>query len=168
MATRTLQPTANETPDTGQGGAAVTGNTNTGHGATTSSQVGAGATSKTCRWSGIGAAPAGSVISITLKADWTENGSITGAGTNLFRIQYSTNGGGAWNTLISHSNVTSASGPTTATQALSTSQDLTQVQVRDLIQAAASGGGDSASITGTVANILVEVVLVDGNILVMM
>jgi len=104
---------------------------------------------------------------VTLKADWTNNGSITGVADNQLLIEYSLNGGGAWNTLLLHLNVTSLANGT-ASQALSNSQDLTTVRVRDSLLAETGGAGDSASITATVSNIKIEVVTVDANVIVMM
>ena len=79
-------------------------------------------------------------------------------GTNSFRVEYSTNGGGAWNTVFSHPDITS---PTSSSSevTLSNSQDLTQVQVRDRLFAAGNTG--SASVTASVSNVQVEVMVAD-------
>lgn len=153
----TLNTTVNETPDTTQGGLAVTGVTNTGHGSTTSSAAFNGSQSKTARWSGFPAGPSGQILQAVLKVDWTEDGSEAAPGTNQFRIQYSINGGGAWITLRNDTGITA---PTSGTESvtLSNAQDLTQVQVRDLMKA--NGGGapeGSASITTTISQVRIEV-----------
>src|SRR5262245_8677178 len=114
MALVTLQPTSNVTPDPGQGGLAVTGNTNTGHASTTASVAGAGSQTKTCKWTAIPAG-AGQIQSVTLKVDWTQNGSTTdgfAVTTNQFLIEYSLNGGGAWNSLHTANFISSLSSGT--------------------------------------------------------
>jgi hypothetical protein len=165
--TFTRNPTANETPDSGQGGLAVTGNINTGHGSTTASRVGAGNQSKTCRWSGFAAGPGGNIVSVLLKFDWSENGSVANGGSNQFRVQYSTNGGGAWTNVFDHLNVTSST--TSSSQVtLSNTQNLTQVQVRDILAASGGDVGDSGSVTASVSNIRIEITTSDGNVIAIM
>lgn len=161
MALFILNPTVNTTPDPGQGGSAVTGATNTGHAATTSSVGGAASQSKTCVWTTFQAAT-GQILSMTLKFDHTSSGSLTGAGAaNEFRVEYSLNNGGSWTSAVVRSNFTASQGPTTVSIALSVSQDTTQVRLRDVIQASTLDLGESASATGTVANIKIEVTAVD-------
>lgn len=169
MAAITIQPTANTTPDAGQGGIAVTGNVNTGHGSTVTSQAGAGTQTKSCIWTGFPSV-GGPLRSVTLKFDWTETGAVnigTGSAANEFRVEYSINGGGAWNTVFTHADVVA---PTTSSSQVTITlpQDTTQVQVRDRMQATATADiSDSASITTTVSNIRLEVVTVDGALIVM-
>ena len=164
MALTVRQTTSNTTPDPAQGGNAVTGATNTGHASTTTTQGGVGTASKTCLWTGFAAAPSGTITSVTLKVDWIQNGSLSDGGvstSNRLVIGYSINGGGAWTSLRDDTQVeTSLSG--TSSVALSTSQNLTTVQVRDLLVA---GGvpGESASVTATVSGIRIEVVTVDAS-----
>lgn len=160
MATFTKNPTANQTPDSGQGGAAVTGASNTGHSSTTSSGLNGSGETKTCRWSAF-TAPGGQITSLTLKFTHTSSGSLSNAGTNQFLVQYTLNGGGAWNTSVNRINFTSSQGPTVVSVSLSTTQDLTQVQVRDLIDAATVDIGDAASATATVSDIQIEIVTTD-------
>lgn len=168
MALITVNPTSNTTPDPGQGGSAVSSATNTGHAATTSTGLNGTGQTKTCIWQSFPAS-AGQIQSINLKLDWTEDGSFSGADAlNQFRIQYSTNGGGAWTNIIDHNQITAPVGPTTATVALNVTQDLTQVRVRDLVLANTLGPGNSASVTGTVANIKIEVLAVDSMPIMMM
>jgi hypothetical protein len=157
----TRNPTANETPDTGQGGSAVTGNINTGHGSTTSLRAaGSGTLNRTCRWSGFAASPSGQIALVILKLDWNEDGAIVADGTSEFLIQYTINGGGAWVDIINHDNVVSPASSNSQV-VLSNAQDLTQVQVRDRLQAVSSDAPDSGSITADISNIRIEVTTVD-------
>src|SRR5262245_54970889 len=89
MSLQTRNPTSNQTPDPGQGGAAVTGNINTGHGSTALSASGGDKSFATCLWSGF-PATGGQIISVALKADWSQSGSLTGAGSGLTDLQLST------------------------------------------------------------------------------
>jgi hypothetical protein len=162
MGTVTKQPTSNTTPDAGQGGAAVTGNTNTGHASTTTTQVDMGTTSKTCLWTGFLPAT-GTITSVTLKVDWAQDGTLSdgGAGTsNQFTIDYSTNSGGAWSSLRNATQI-QASSSGTSQVSLSTTQDLTTVRVRDALIAAANAG-ETATMTATISNIRIEVVTTGG------
>lgn len=162
MALITVQPTSNTTPDPAQGGNAVTGATNTGHASTLTSQVGNGITSKTCLWTGFAAAPAGTITSVTLFVGWTQNGTLSDGGAataNRFQIDYSINGGGAWLSLRDVTQIQALSSSTSQVS-LSTSQDLTTVQVRNTLEAA-SGVGESASVTVTISDIRIEVVTTD-------
>lgn|SRR5262245_42902525 len=158
MALIILQPTANQTPDAGQGGTiAVTGATNTGHGSTTASATGPGSTeAKSCRWSGIGTTSGGRV-SVTLKISQTSSGILGGGGQNAFTVEYTVNGGANWSIALLRENFT-ASNSAPISVALSNTVDTTQVQVRDLLETDAPGGADSASVTATVSGIQVEVV----------
>lgn len=170
MPLSTLNPTSNTTPDAGQGGIAVTGNSNTGHGSTTASQAALGTQTKSCIWTTFPSF-GGQIVSITLKFDWSEDGSVivgTGSASNSFRVQYSVNGGGAWNTVFDHGDVVS---PTTSSSQVSITlpQDITQIQVRDRLQATATAdASDSASITASISNIRVEVVAQDASPVVIM
>jgi hypothetical protein len=170
MGLYTYQPTANETPDSSQivGDLAVTGASNTGHSSTTSSASGAGSTvDKTCRWSGFAAGPKNNV-SVTLKITHTSDGTLTGGtAANRFTLEYSINGGGAWLTAVDRLDMTSSAGPTTFSVALSAGQDLTQVQVRDVISALSDDAGDSADAIATISGIQIEVVTVDQPVVMM-
>jgi hypothetical protein len=96
---------------------------------------------------------------VTLKVDHTSSGTLLGGGANnAFTLEYSLNGGGAWIGAVSRTHFTASQGPTTFSVALSVGQDLTQVRVRDLISTSTVSGGESASCTVTIANILIEVV----------
>lgn len=163
MPLATNNPTANTNPDPGQVGTiAVTSATNTGHGSTTSS-AGAGSTqSKSCLWTTF-LAPGGQILSITLKADWSINGSLSGLGPvdNLFEIDYSLNGGSSWTALKFASSVVSPSSGTSSA-ALSVTQNISQVRVRDTIEATTTDIGDTASITASVSLIRLEIQLADG------
>lgn len=148
----TVNPTANQTPDPTFGGSAVTGNVNTGHGNTTSSATDLNSQTKSCRWTGFPSV-SGEKSSVILKADWTENGSSEG-GSRQFLCQYSLNGGSSWSNLFDHAPLGSASGTAQAT--LPNSQNLTQVQVRDKLEAIAPIEG-LESVTGRIENIRIEV-----------
>lgn len=156
----TINPTANQTPDVGQGGSAVTGNTNTGHGSTVTSASNGSAQTKTCRWFTFPTV-GGTITAITLKVDHTSSGTLSGASNNAFTLQYSLNNGGAWTTAVSRGNFTASQGPTTFSVGLSVGQDISQVQVRDFMSADSTGPGDSASVTATIANVKLEVTTVD-------
>lgn len=159
--------TANTTPDPDLLGDAVTTPTNTGHAATTSSANGDGIGDeevKSCNWSGV-ANVFGPKSAVTLKITHTSNGTRSGASAaNQFTLEYSLNGGGSWNTAVSRSNMTSSQGPTVFSVGLSTSQDLTQVKVRDFIQASAFTVGHSATATATISDIQVEVTTLDDGV----
>jgi hypothetical protein len=159
--------TSNTSPDPGQGGVAVTGPTNTGHASTTSSAAGDGIgddETKTCIWSGI-ANVFGPKSAVNLKITHTSDGTRSGAtGANQFTLEYSLNGGGAWNVAVSRTNMTSAQGPTVFSVGLSVSQDLTQVRVRDFIQASAFTVGHSATAIATISDIQVEVITLDDGV----
>ncbi len=163
-----VQATVNTTPDATIGGLAVTTPSNTGHASSTAVAVGATTQTKSCNWSSFPAAPSGAVT-VTLKVGFTRTGSLSDGGvatSNQFLVEYSTNGGGAWTTLRNDTQVTSSSSGTDSAT-LSTSQDLTQVQVRDKLFAG-SVGGESASLTATVSGIQIEVVTQDGQLVVML
>lgn len=161
MSITTKTPTSNTTPDPAQGGLAVTTPSNTGHASSSVSASGddVGAQEKkTCIWSGFAQVSGGTRTLVQLKVTHTSNGSRVGVtGTNQFNLEYSLNGGGAWNTIVSRNNMTSSQGPTVATVTLPTSQDLSQVQVRDLIQADALSVGHSATASATISDIKIEV-----------
>src|SRR5262249_52685230 len=119
------------------------------------------AQTKTCIWQSF-PSTGGAITSITLKVDHTSSGTLSGPSpVNEFKLQYSLNNGSSWTTAVDRVNFTASQGPTTFSVALGVGQDLTQVRVRDLIDAEGSIGGDSASCTATIANIKIEVVTAD-------
>ena len=158
----TRNPTSNTTPDPAQGGLAVTGNINTGHGATTAAAA-TGTQSKTCIWTGFPLV-AGQLKSITLKFDWSEDGLVnigTGSATNAFIVQYSLNGGGVWNSAFTHADVVSPNSGSSSI-VISPPQNTSQIQVRDKMTATATADlSDNASITASISNIRIEVVTSD-------
>ena len=170
MAFFTRPSTARTTPDPAQGGNAVTGDTDTGHGSTVTSQAALGTATKSIIWTGF-AAVSGVITAIALKFDWTEDGTViagTGSASNEFRVQYSINGGGAWTTVFQHADVVS---PTTSNSSVTIAlpQDVTQVQVRGRMTATATNDvSDSASITTSVSNIRLEITTQDGTVIVIM
>jgi len=170
MASVTLNPTANQTPDAGQAGVAVTGAINTGHGSTVTASSGATDSDfKTCRWFTFQTLGAGlTVASLSLKASWTvTSGILNGDGAgNFFGMDYTLNGGSVWNVFDNISNTTSASG--TPSINLAQSQNISQVQVRCIWQTGTTDIGELASITGSVSNIRIEAVLSDANRMILM
>lgn len=163
MALTVRQTTSFTTQDPGQGGSAVTGGAATGHASTTTAQVGSGSASKTCIWTGL-TAVAGTITAITLKVDWIQNGSLSDGGastSNQFTIDYSLNGGSSWSSLRNATQITASTSGTSSVSLL-TSQDLTQVRVRDALIATAVIG-ESASVTATVSGIRAEVVTADSS-----
>jgi len=162
MALTTVNPGNFENPDTGQPGSiAVTTPSNTGHASSTASASGGSAQSKSCRWFAFPSVP-GVTLSATLKIDHTSSGALSGAGdkSNGFRLQYSLNNGGSWTDAVLRTNFTTSDGPTTFSFVLPIGQDLTQVQIRDFMEAV-SDVGNSASASATIANIKIEVVTQD-------
>jgi len=157
------QPTSNQSPDPGQGGAAVTSPTNTGHASTAANCGGELCTDVfTCIWTGfqtVGGAKTG----IVLKVTHTSSGSLSGVtAANTFTVEYSLNGGGSWNTAVSRVNFTTSEGPTVFSVALSAAQDISQVQVRDLIQAVTDSPlGHTSNATATISDIQLEITLQD-------
>lgn len=154
----TYNPTSNTTPDQG-GTNAVTSPTNTGHASSQATAADlADSEALSCRWQSFPAGPGGQISSVTLKVDHTSSGSLTGVGANnAFTLEYSTNGGGAWNGAVSRTHFTASQGPTTFSVALPVAQDLTQVRVRDVISASTVSNGETATCTATIANIKIEV-----------
>ena len=148
---------------------AVTGNSNTGHSSTTSTASGGTNTqTKSCRWTTFPAVPGGATA-VTLKVDYTRNGTLSDGGlntSNQLLIEYSINGGSSWSTLLDHQQVTSSSSGT-ASQALSSTQDLTQVMVRDFLTATKTGA-TSATLVATISAVRLEVQFSDASVLVMM
>jgi hypothetical protein len=181
------QPTSTQTPDATLGGLAVTGITATGHGSTVTSSSangsGSDADEKSARWFGIPAFGGFVIVGKRLKLSWTASGSAgalddgiggSSAGNSSFIIEYSLNGGGSWNLVVTDD--AAAIGPgvpsdsftnnASADIALSVGQDISQIQVRAdyLTSASASGGAGntgSGSVTVTVSGIQVEVTYVD-------
>lgn len=152
-----VNPGAYQTPDSGQGGTAVTSPLNTGHGNTTSFASDRSTVRKSCRWSGFQPV-SGQILSITLKVDWSENGSVSDGGS-FFLLEYSLDNGSSWNTLFNHMDIDA---PNLGTEqvSLSSGQDISLVQVRDRLTAA-SVFQDSTSVTGSVSNIRLEVQVVN-------
>jgi len=148
----TLNPTSNTSPDAGQGGSAVTTPTNTGHAASTASASNGASDLKTCKWTTFPGPPV-PPTALTLKVDWSESGSTSGA-PNQFECDYSLNGGSSWTILFQHGSV-NAPNSGTATASLSAGQNISQVQVRDSLSVVSSPG-TSATVTGTISNVRLE------------
>jgi hypothetical protein len=169
MSFHTFNPTAFQSPDPGQPGSlAVLSPSNTGHASTLISAVDGEANSVSCIWSGFTPVFNGTPLSYQLKVDWTQDGSLTGPGSksNQFKVEYSLNGGGAWNTLFNHTAVTSSSSGSSQVS-LTLPQDITQVKVRDSLSVSSTAGTD-AELTASISNIRVEVTDQDPYVIVMM
>lgn len=188
----TRNPTSNQSPDPGQGGNAVTGNTNIGHDATNSFATrdnnGTTTTLKTCIWTAIQAI-SGLIIAINLKFSWEASLSVDANtlavgdqadSSAQVVIQYSTNGGGAWNTQVSHTITASAVDGSSDSDSLNPSGSETisipvttpinQIQVRDSIfsevtVSEVSAADATASSSLTISNIRLEVTLADGSVM---
>src|SRR6266540_737800 len=104
----TVYPGANQSPDPGQGGLAVSSPINTGHGSTLSeayrTSKGRVSQTKTCLWHSF-CDVTGTRTRVTLKFDWTLNASINvsafdefaGATASYdFKIEYSLDNGSTW------------------------------------------------------------------------
>lgn len=168
-------PTTNETPDTGNGiggDIAVTTPSNTGHASTTSSfGGGSGSEIKSCRWFTLQNLFGGIRTAVKLKVTHTSSGNDNadppfGSGnSNRFQLQYSINGGSNWTDVVDRQNFESSEGPTTSEVSLSLTQDLTQVQVRDIIRVDSNLSADSVSCTATISDIKIEVTVPDPSLL---
>ena len=185
----TVNPTAFQTPDSGQGGAGVSSQINTGHGSTitgssTFAPGGFGGRSdfdaRSARWSAFQSV-SGAIVSVRLKFDWSVSGSASAGAAEDggsassgwdFKIDYSLNGGSGWtNRVIRSLSVGGNDSQNLNTSGsedilLSPGQNITQVQVRDYMNtgAAAQGGQEIASsaiatITTSISNIRIEVEL---------
>jgi len=173
-----VQPTANQSADTGQPGtAAVTSPTNTGHSATTCSvSIGSEDSSsetKTCRWFTItGPSPR----TITLQFSWVISGAgltLTGAlpGTTqanaLWLVEYSTNGGSSWSTAVTRTfnrvtNGTTGISDSGSENVVIPTVAITEIQIRDRIRADATSAADpsvaaSAEIIATISGIQLSI-----------
>jgi len=176
-----VKPGANQTPDAGLGGEAVSSQSNTGHGSTKSSanrvlRNGAASQTKTCLWHSFSAVP-GTKTRVTLKFDWTLNASATvsvegpgSGGTALynFRIEYSLDNGSNWTVGrgVNGSVFIDTSGSESIDLPNPGAIDITQIRVRDRIFASATVTGlghaeASSSATASVSNISLEVEAVD-------
>ena len=167
MAIATQNPTANTTPDQG-GTLAVTSPTNTGHSnSTCTASGGTNSVFKSCRWSSF--VNVSNQISATLKVGFSRNGTLSDGGIdtyNQYLTEYTVNGGSSWSTIRNDEFITSSSSGEDSV-ALTVPIDLTQVQVRDFL-AAQKAGATSATLTGSVSNIRVEVLTQDSQVIIIM
>jgi RHS repeat-associated protein len=169
----TLNPSANQSPDPGQGGTlAVTDISNIGHGSTPTGVNAVDIESnppqnitqmKSARWSSFQGGPSGGIIGLKLKFDWTASGSVyasveAGGSASAridFDIYYSIDGGSSWTNALSRFRHVSQSGPGGKTGGisdggsvevvLSPSQNISLVQVRDFMRANAAASAPNAS-----------------------
>jgi len=150
-----VQAANHQTPDAGQGGSlAVSSDSNTGHGSTTAlSNFGVPQT-KSCRWHTFAFS---TPSKIRLQFNWSEDGNIGGGapGTNLFRVQYSIDGGSNWTDALSHGPfiVGPASG---SVDIVIPNAPISQIQVRDTLTAS-SDPSDTCSVTGAISGLQLEV-----------
>jgi hypothetical protein len=197
MALVTRQPTANTTPNQG-GTLAVTGISNTGHSSTVaaasaiaSSGFGSDSDSqsKSARWS-VFQSVIGLIQEIRLKLEWNASGEasandggdggIAGASCG-FSIEYTLNGGSSWIPIVSDSAVAGGAGSDSFTNnnsaniLLSVGQNISQIQVRDLMEALADatggefvGASADAEVAVTISSIRLEIILQDQTRLVVM
>jgi len=161
MSVRILTPTAFESPDATLSGSAVDTPSNTGHAETITTESAGDSLTKSCRWHTFQTA-SGARTALALKITHTSSGALAGpTPANTFRLQYTVNGGGAWITAVERLNFTAAQGPTVFSVALTTTQDISQVQVRVLYQVTTVDPADIATITATIASIQLELTLQD-------
>jgi hypothetical protein len=104
------------------------------------------------------------VAGIRLKFDWTFENAISDAGgdgnTNSFNVSYSVNSGGAWTAALARINQ-NGSDSGSASVIIPIQQDLTVIQVRDLIRATA-GATQAGRIDFSISNIQLEIVTQEG------
>jgi hypothetical protein len=176
-----VNPGGNQTPDPGLGGAAVSSQSNLGHGSTQSSanrvlRNGTASQTKTCLWHSFSAVP-GFKTRVTLKFDWTLNASTTvsiegpgsgGTALYIFRIEYSLDNGSNWTvgTGVNGAVSIDTSGSESIDLPNPGAIDITQIRVRDRIFASATVSGlghaeASSDATASVSNISLEVEAVD-------
>jgi len=180
----TVNPRAYQTPDSGQGGLAVSDQTNKGHGDTnvqTSSFAGSGTQYqvKTGLWHSFSNV-SGSKTRVTLKFDWAQTGLIESWDGNpgdvhvsqtSLSIDYSTNNGASWTNDVFRShgigilwgfgyvfeNINDSGSESVD---LPNGIDITQIRVRDSVTAnslSSGGAGARASVTMRISNIRLEV-----------
>lgn len=165
----TYNPTNNQTPDATLGGSAVTSPSNTGHGLTQAISSGGGSVSESIRWFGVPAV-GGQMQSATLKIGYNITGSRSGpggTGGNGYTLSYSLNGGAGWTNVVSKTNFFSSESGTISV-ALSVTQDLTQVQVREKSSASTGDVSDNAEMDSTTSGVRIEVVTYNAQAIVMM
>lgn len=166
MAIITRTASSNTTPDAGQGGNAVTGNDNNGHGSTTVSQVANGTNTKSCIWENFGADIPGGRKSVTLKFDYSEDGVVIDI-SNSFRVQVSVDNGSNYSSALQHNNVV-APNSASVSLALNNAADISQIKVRDRLQATSTSDVGGASLTASISNIRIEIDPAEAQLVVMM
>jgi PA14 domain len=177
----TVNPGANQTPDPGQGGEAVSSQTNTGHGSTQSAMGrdgirGGASQTKTCLWHSFSNV-SGIKTRVTLKFDWTLNAGLdvwvddssTGATAEYnFRIEYSLDNGSTWTVRGgANDSIHIGGGPGMDGRRIDTSGsesvdlpnpgaiDITQIRVRDRIFASVdlSGAANASASSDATASV---------------
>jgi len=186
-----VSPTANQSPDPGQGGEAVSSPLNTEHGGTLSSASrttkGSASQTKTCLWHSFSGVT-GARTRVTLKFDWTLNASVNVSADEAasadasydFKIEYSLDNGSTWTVRRGFNDSVSIPAGTGGNDGDGIDTfgsesvdlpnpgaiDITQIRIRDRAFASASlrlssNGSASGRATASVSNIRLEVELLD-------
>jgi RHS repeat-associated protein len=169
-----VNPTANQSPDPGQGGVGVSVPINTGHDPTTSSasrnRRGFSSQTKTCLWSSFSGV-SGTKTRVTLKFDWNLTASVnvsvfegsfaSAIADYEFRIEYSLDNGSTWIRRVGVNDSISMDSPGSDGRSITPfgsesidlpnpgAIDITQIRVRDYISASANlMNDDDGSATG--------------------
>ena len=154
--------TTTETPAPGVfGSGTVTNPTGSGHdNSSVGTSVGNPDVGMSCEFRGYPGSP--TLLTRIIKASWSIDGSIVGAGaTSGYEIDYSLNGGSSWNLAILRNNV-NAPDSGTISITLSTGQDMSLVRVRDLFQCSvADPDTEGANGSMTLSNLRIELVFGD-------
>jgi hypothetical protein len=183
----TINPTANQTPSPSYAGAPEGGITNTGH-PSVESQIGLSGNGdnrifRTGEWSSFPGVT-GAITAINLKAEWSYEMDLSysvsggspgfGGAYGLVGIDYSTNNGGSWASamgfLFDQSNADGSLSPSDSGSiniSLPANTPISQIRVRDLIEAEVAISGDDGDSSGnsqvllTISNIRLEVATVN-------
>lgn len=157
-----IKATVTQTPAPGVFGVGtVTNPTGSGHDqSSVQTSVGNPDVGMSCEFRTFPATPV--LLKRTLKASWSIDGSLNGAGaTNQFEINHSLNGGSSWNSTVLRNNVIAPDSGTISVD-LATTQDITLVRIRDLfLCSVADPNIEDASGTMTISNIRIETVFGD-------
>jgi hypothetical protein len=163
MSIQNLEPTAVVTPNAG-GTLAVSSPSTTGHGSTNVEACGEGfSQAATCRWHTFQTPPSGQVVSITLKLNWSADGTSGVFSSNGFFLEYTINGGASWSDIFSQLFVTSPIGASPSIS-IPANTPISQIQVRDSLSALGGtfeGFPDCADLQASVSDIRLEVETID-------
>lgn len=155
MPIETVNPTANQTPDPTIGGDTVNVITNTGCANTVA--LGTGFTDlRSGQWRTFSSLVQSPINSLTLKVDYTYDGTYSGpSANNQFQLEFSVDNGDSWSNMFNttHTQV-SASG--TVERNLSNSQNPALVRVRVRIMGTSGIEDDSGQMLARLSNIRIE------------